>query len=245
MLTYSASAGWLSTSNGSTAAIPALTSITNSVGTIEGAWGGFPSFDPTGNYNYKPGFNIATGVYDYFNSAFQKNLAKQVAWAPGTGCTITYSPTDVTCPASWTAGKQIGGGFWEGSLSNGIEVASGQVGFPTPQGQYTIVWDDANAGTGNEMQAWITASSTTTLAGTYDTTSRVNGVRTRSGNTITITYPNIQYASTPNLTHGYNMALAVQLLADRHRIRRVDDHELLAVRAVGHRPGPLQSIRGQ
>lgn len=117
---------------------------------------------------------------------------------PGTGTVFTITPS-------------------YGGTTNGTASASliGQLGYPVMPGTYAFQWTDANAGTAAEMQLALFGDSNvcaTGSSGNVETgTTRVHGVRSISGNTITITYANVAFKSTTNPNHGYNMGLTVYL----------------------------------
>ena len=115
---------------------------------------------------------------------------------------------DPTLPYSWNPAGSFRIFYWNTGNNNGIEINSGQVGYPSPVGTHSAVFDDVNAGTtavpgaGHLVPVLFSQNGTSTCTVTFLS-------RTVVGITVTISY-NVQYVldgNGNNLAHGYNCAL--------------------------------------
>jgi Concanavalin A-like lectin/glucanases superfamily len=211
---YTIPFGAITTTLGVCNTVASPTVIPNYVGRLEPGLGGLSSFTP--NPKMPLGVNLGGALFvNYWGYWLAKNL--RLRWGTpftfGSGTSAaTYNSTDPTLLETWTPGGTMSAFMSNPSITNGIEVGSGQTGFPVPPGCYSFVFEDENANNGNALQVWLVGS-TTTCTGTDTIASGFTGshgaTRTVVSNTVTVTYPNVAYASDPNYTSGYNLGLFV------------------------------------
>jgi hypothetical protein len=99
-----------------------------------------------------------------------------------------------------------------GSTTTATAHYAGQLGYPTPQGHYSIVFDDVNANNANALEVWLVANPNvctgSDLASGHNTGPGNTWTRSVAGNgtTVTVDYE-LLYASNPNYNYGYNMGI--------------------------------------
>ena len=147
-VTYTLTAGAITTASGNSPAVSSFTAVPNYVGQDEPGFGGHSSFTP----NRVMPIGVDLGELG-FTSACNISQARNARLKTGyvSGSTIVFDSTDPTLPLSWTPGGTINFALFTPGGSNGIN----NLGFPAPIGQYSIVFDDLNANNANALQARI------------------------------------------------------------------------------------------
>jgi Bacterial Ig-like domain len=178
VVTFSAAPQWLNTSLGNTTEASSET-LTNFVGTLEGPVGHLSGFTATPELLL--GFNGPSTQANPFVLPLFMGKNKLLAadnWKMSTGTTsLTFDENFF--PMAWTAGGTITSQVYGGGGSSFFPSYCGPFGSPL---QWTLVYDDANAGT-----ASATPVSITTGNGGINSCTLV-GSQTVSGTTVTQIY---------------------------------------------------------
>lgn len=219
VVTWTAPSGMISTSSDPTEAISVAASVANYFGQDEPGFGGQPGFAP--RRTMPLGVDMSAGPFTQFSGgSHAANLMRKAsAFAGVSGGTVTFDLTDTTLPSTFAG--QIAATIWDTTgTSNGIETASGQINFPTPQGKYAIRFVDINASSAT-LQAKVILTgaanadqTTVDVRGTTppnDTTKGITRLVAADGVTTTIVYPDVKWNTTMGhgLANGYNMRLGV------------------------------------
>jgi hypothetical protein len=213
-VTYTIPANSIMTAAGGNDAITVAAPVTNSIGSLEPVFGGLTPWIPTAARTMKLGACVELGQEtNFYPMPVAANLRLRSYFYDGNNGFIVYDPADATLPYTFSPSVGVLALVANYEIDNAIESSTGQIGYPVKTGTYVIQWDDANANTPGELQcalrvdANVGVISSITGDGNADTGLPMKGgVRSNpSGNTIVITYANVQYKSMPNLAHGYNL----------------------------------------
>lgn len=225
VITYTAAANCIGTALGGSLVVSSPASAVNSFGSLEPIYGETSSSwgPPT---TTKAACNLDNGAWNSSGAQpHAANRALQLAFNSQSGSTITVDSSDASQVFSWTSPstKMIFANLADYLNTNGIDA----FGYPVQQGSYAVSWVDANIGTGNEAKFFIAANPNTCAVsiragdgnpetggtnssspGSTTATTWSGGVRSvLPGNRVVITYANVNYASNPNATFGYNLFL--------------------------------------
>lgn len=221
VVTYTIPKNGIVTALGGNLAVSSQAAVANYVGQLEPGFGGLSSFVP--NRRMQVGVNLGGQSWAYYGAQNVSKNRRRVMYfsAFSGGAVVTYDlVNDPTQVVSWTNPST---GILTSPLadylnSNGIETASGQVGYPVAQGQWAIQFKDVNATNATDaLKIWIVGNPLTcvgsdTEAGGFNGVAGSTAVRTvgTDGQTVTITYQ-LSYPNWPtlNTAHGYNMALHI------------------------------------
>jgi hypothetical protein len=198
-VTFTAASQWLSTTLGNTLGASSAT-MANFVGTLEGPVGHLSGFTATPELLL--GFNGPSTQANQFSIPLFMAKNKLLAadpWTKGSGTTSLTFDTNFF-PAAWTPGGTITSIAYGGGGSNFFPTYCGPFGSPV---QWTLVYDDANAGTASATTVTITSGS----GGTNTVT--LVGSPTISGTTVTQVY-DVAFLASPN---SNSAALNLNLVA--------------------------------
>jgi hypothetical protein len=210
--------GSINTSLGGNGPVELPTTIPNYIGQLEPGFGGFPGFNNV-TPSARLGLNVdGTPFVNYWAIGVSMNQRLRL----GTPMTVVsggnpvYDSVDPTLPVSMTPNGVYSMFYWNTQTANGIE-GTGQVGYPSPIGRHSFVYEDVNALNANALVLWLVGNPLT-CAG-CDTAVSGPGLGSGStyhrsvaanGTTVTITY-DLSYVSNPNFSHGYNLGLFVYI----------------------------------
>ena len=224
VVTYTLTAGAITTASGNSPAVSSFTAVPNYVGQDEPGFGGSSGFTP----NRVMPAGISLGSLNFLNTfSFSQSRNARLRLGTPSGSTIVFGETDPTLPLSWTPNGTIVFQFMDSTNTNGIN----SLGTPSPIGQYSIVFDDVNANNSNALKVWFTYGANGGVFGNTcvgqdlnspgdgRTTSPYTGTYVRTvaenGTTVTVTYQ-LSYGingvqTDPNPVYGYSFNLWLHL----------------------------------
>ena len=155
-VTYTLTAGAITTAAGSSPAVSSFTPVGNYVGGYEPGIGACTGFTP--NRQMQVGMDMAHQHFDqvFGFPAARNNRLRMVYNASGfPATTVVWDAADQSLPDSWTPAGSIQYVLCSTSNGNGIDART----TPSMAGQYSIVFDDLNANDStNHLQVWISGT---------------------------------------------------------------------------------------
>ena len=152
VVTYTLTAGGITTAAGSSPAVSSPAAVANYVGQYEPGIGQCTGFTP--HRQMPVGVDMAHPHMDqFFGFPVPRNNRLRMVYAgpASTTATVVWNSTDPSLPDSWTPAGTIEFALCNTSIQNAVDG----LGTPSMTGQYSIVFDDIHANDGNALQVWI------------------------------------------------------------------------------------------